>query len=174
MPQPLFYIFALIMLGFAVGVVVNRNPVASALCLVASFIGLAAIYISLNAFFLGTIQILVYAGAVMVLFLFIIMLLDIKAEERKKMNWPAVVGSLAVVSLLVLQIGSVLGGFPDASKTLEQAPLKAEEYSDVAEIGKVLFSRYNFHLQVVGVLLLVATIGVVVLSRRDQNIVSGK
>jgi NADH-quinone oxidoreductase subunit J len=168
MPSFLFYIFALIMLGFAVGVVVNRNPVASALCLVASFIGLSALYLSLSSFFLGTIQILVYAGAVMVLFLFIIMLLDIKAEERKKMNWITVVWTVAMVVLFISQMGIVLANFPEASKTLADVPLK-ENYSDVAEIGKHLFTKYTFHLQVVGVLLLVATIGVVTLSRREDK-----
>jgi NADH-quinone oxidoreductase subunit J len=71
-------------------VVLNRNPVASALSLVVSFLGLAALFVSLDAFFIGVIQVLVYAGAVMVLFLFIIMLLDVRAEERRKLNLAAV------------------------------------------------------------------------------------
>ena len=77
----LFWIFALLMLGFGAAVVVNRNPIASALSLVVSFLGLAALFMSLDAFFIGIIQVLVYAGAVMVLFLFIIMLLDLRAED---------------------------------------------------------------------------------------------
>src|ERR671937_849602 len=76
----LFWIFALLTLIFGAGVVVNRNPIASALSLVVSFLGLAALFISLDAFFVGIIQVLVYAGAVMVLFLFIIMLLNLQAE----------------------------------------------------------------------------------------------
>src|SRR5215210_1992744 len=91
-----FWLFALFMLGFGCAVVFNRNPVASALSLVMSFLGLAALYIMLDAYFIGTIQILVYAGAVMVLFLFIIMLLDLRAEERRKLNILATVGGLAV------------------------------------------------------------------------------
>ena len=75
-------------------VVLNRNPVASALSLVVSFLALAALYVSLDAYFIGVIQILVYAGAVMVLFLFIIMLLDLKAESRRRMSIfrPSVAG----------------------------------------------------------------------------------
>ena len=121
MPEPLFYFFSLLTLIFGVGVVINRNPVASALCLVASFIGLAAIYVSLNAYFLGTIQVLVYAGAVMVLFLFIIMLMDIKAEERRKFNLVAVGGGMTKAGADALRpLGAV-------AVPVIQAPMSVEE-----------------------------------------------
>ena len=168
MPEPLFYFFSLLTLIFGVGVVINRNPVASALCLVASFIGLAAIYVSLNAYFLGTIQVLVYAGAVMVLFLFIIMLMDIKAEERRKFNLVAVGGGMVLVIGFLAMFSSVVAGFKGGEQRLSQLPLDTTK-SDVVEIGKTLFTDYNFHLQIVGVLLLVATVGVVVLSRREDR-----
>src|ERR687888_2702836 len=100
----LFWIFALLTLIFGASVVVNRNPVASALSLVVSFLGLAALFVSLDAFFIGVIQVLVYAGAVMVLFLFIIMLLDLKAEQRRKMNWVAFAGGFVVAFSLLVQI----------------------------------------------------------------------
>ncbi|MBP7950810.1 MAG: NADH-quinone oxidoreductase subunit J [Verrucomicrobiales bacterium] len=167
MPAPLFYLFAILMLAGGIGVILNRNPVASALSLVVSFIGLAAIYISLNAYFIGTIQILVYAGAVMVLFLFIIMLLDIKAETRRRFNLPAVLGGILLVIGFVAQIGAVLGEFKPAKTKLEDFPIT--ETSDVKQIGETLFTHYHFHLQVIGVLLLVATVGVVVLSRREDK-----
>ena len=168
MPEPLFYFFSLLTLIFGVGVVINRNPVASALCLVASFIGLAAIYVSLNAYFLGTIQVLVYAGAVMVLFLFIIMLMDIRAEERRKFNLVAVGGGMVLVIGFLAMFSSVVSGFKGGEQRLSQLPLDTTK-SDVVEIGKTLFSDYTFHLQIVGVLLLVATVGVVVLSRREDR-----
>ncbi len=81
MPSLLFYLFALITLGFGLLVVTARNPVTSALSLAMSFVGLAALFLSLDAYFIGIIQILVYTGAVMVLFVFSIMLLDIMAEQ---------------------------------------------------------------------------------------------
>lgn len=168
MPDFLFYFFSLLLLIFGVGVVINRNPVASALCLVVSFIGLAALYVSLNAYFLGAIQVLVYAGAVMVLFLFIIMLLDIKAEVRRKINKVAVGGGLIVVVGFLAMLASVLSDFKGGEKRLQDAPINFTA-SDVEEIGKTLFTDYNFHLQIVGVLLLVATVGVVVLSRREDK-----
>ncbi len=105
----LFWIFALLMLVFGAAVVINRNPVASALSLVVSFLGLAALFMSLDAYFIGIIQVLVYAGAVMVLFLFIIMLLDLRAEEERRINWVASVGGIAVALILLIQILLVIG-----------------------------------------------------------------
>src|ERR1041385_2260756 len=98
----LFWIFAVLTVIFGAAVVLNRNPVASALSLVVSFLGLSALFMSLDAFFVGIIQVLVYAGAVMVLFLFIIMLLDIRAEERRPINWLAATGGIGVAVILLL------------------------------------------------------------------------
>ena len=109
MPAFLFWIFALVMLGFGAAVVLNRNPIASALSLVMCFMGLSALFMSLDAFFIGIIQVLVYAGAVMVLFLFIIMLLDLRVEERRKMNVVAVVGGSAVALAFFVQVYLVIG-----------------------------------------------------------------
>ena len=92
------------MLVFGAAVVITRNPVASALNLVVSFLGLAALFMSLNAYFIGIIQVLVYAGAVMVLFLFIIMLLNLRAEQARRINWLASAGGIAVA----LAVGALL------------------------------------------------------------------
>ena len=106
-----FWIFAVLMLVFGAAVVINRNPIASALSLVVSFLGLSALFMSLDAFFIGIIQVLVYAGAVMVLFLFIIMLLDLRAEERRRINLVAVAGGVAVAVIFLVQICVVIGHF---------------------------------------------------------------
>jgi NADH-quinone oxidoreductase subunit J len=161
----LFWCFALLMLVFAAAVVLNRNPVASALSLVVSFLGLAALFMTLNAFFVGIIQVLVYAGAVMVLFLFIIMLLDLRAEKLRKINWPATAGGIAVAVMFLVQILSVIGRFPAARQPFP--PLSSTAVDDVRGIGMRLFNTYNLPFQIIGVLVLVATIGVVVLSKRD-------
>src|SRR3954468_8618598 len=105
---PLFWFFAALTLIFAVAVVVNRNPVASALSLVISFLALAALFVGLDAFLIGVLQVLVYAGAVMVLFLFIIMLLDLKAEERRKFNYLGMIGGGLVTLGFVAQLFVVL------------------------------------------------------------------
>jgi NADH-quinone oxidoreductase subunit J len=163
----LFWIFALLTLIFGAAVVLNRNPVASALSLVMSFLGLAALFMSLNAYFIGIIQVLVYAGAVMVLFLFIIMLLDLRAEEGRQINWLASAAGLAVAIILLGQIFSVVRHFMIAHKAFP--PLPASTIDDVRNIGATLFGSYNLPFQIVGVLVLVATIGVVLLSKHQPR-----
>ena len=163
----LFWIFALLTLIFGAAVVLNRNPVASALSLVMSFLGLAALFMSLNAYFIGIIQVLVYAGAVMVLFLFIIMLLDLRAEEGRQINWLASAGGLTVALILLGQIFSVVRHFTIAHKAFP--PLPGSRIDDVRNIGAALFENYNLPFQIIGVLVLVATIGVVLLSKREPR-----
>jgi NADH-quinone oxidoreductase subunit J len=163
----LFWIFALLMLIFGVAVVVSRNPVASALSLVVSFLGLAALFMSLDAYFIGIIQVLVYAGAVMVLFLFIIMLLNLRAEEGRRINWLASAGGIAVALILLIQIVFVVSRFQIARKAFP--PLPGSAIDDVRNVGALLFSNYNLPFQIVGVLVLVATIGVVLLSKREPR-----
>ncbi|HUF62518.1 MAG TPA: NADH-quinone oxidoreductase subunit J [Verrucomicrobiales bacterium] len=189
MPTLLFYLFALIALLFGAGVIVNRNPVSSALCLVMSFVGLAALFIQLDAFLIGIVQILVYAGAVMVLFLFIIMLLDLRSEKRRRINRLAWIGGAGVTAAFVFLLLAALQNFqgerfpalrPDIAATLRAENLPADAAStdsalialtagrlpDVHLTGEVLFTRFVLPLQIVGALLLVATVGVVVLSKR--------
>jgi NADH-quinone oxidoreductase subunit J len=165
MPAFLFWIFALLMLVFGAAVVINRNPIASALNLVVSFLGLAALFMSLDAYFVGIIQVLVYAGAIMVLFLFIIMLLDLRAEKLRKINWVASAGGVIVALVLLTQIFYVIGNLQAAQKTFP--PLVRSTTDDVRNIGLLLFENYTLPFQIVGVLVLVATIGVVLLSKRE-------
>ena len=167
MPAFLFWIFASLMLVFGAGVIINRNPVASALNLVASFLGLAALFISLGAYFIGIIQVLVYAGAVMVLFLFIIMLLDLRAEKLRRINWIAFAGGVVVAIAFLIQVLSVIDRFKFSKQTFP--PLATPTTDDVHNIGLLLFSNYNLPFQIIGVLVLVATIGVVVLSKRERS-----
>ena len=165
----LFYLFAALTLVFGVAVVANRNPVASALCLVVSFLGLAALFVGLDAYFIAVVQVLVYAGAVMVLFLFIIMLLDLKAEERRKPNLIAYAGGALVAVVFVVQLREVLARFDAGHAPMPPLWLKHGQTSidDVRNVGMTLFSIHNLPFQVIGVLILVATIGVVVLSKRE-------
>jgi NADH-quinone oxidoreductase subunit J len=188
MPSYLFWLFATVMLIGGVAVVAFRNPVSSALSVVTCFVGLAGLFIGLSAFFVGVIQILVYTGAVMVLFLFIIMLLDLKDEAKRANSIAPVAGGIALVLAFVVQLIGVLSkplpnqvaqvldkasmaaaaaGFPEKGKIAES--LNEGRLPDVHLIGHTLFTEYNLPLQVLGVLLLVATVGVVVLSKRQAE-----
>jgi NADH-quinone oxidoreductase subunit J len=160
----LFYFFAFLMLVFGAAVILNRNPIASALSLVISFMGLSALFMSLDAFFIGIIQVLVYAGAVMVLFLFIIMLLDLRAEVLRKINYVAVAGGTAVALAFLVQICFVVKHLSAAGQPFPSLTAKTD---DVRNIGHLLFTNFNLPFQIIGVLVLVATIGVVVLSKRE-------
>ena len=152
---------------FGAAVVLNRNPVASALSLVVSFLGLSALFVSLDAYFVGIIQVLVYAGAVMVLFLFIIMLLNLQAKERHRINWLAAAGGVGVALILLIQVVFTIRHFEAARQTFPA--LSASTIDDVRNIGALLFRNYNLPLQIVGVLVLVSTIGVVLLSKRKPR-----
>jgi NADH-quinone oxidoreductase subunit J len=160
----LFYLFAFLMLVFGAAVVLNRNPIASALSLVICFMGLSALFMSLDAFFIGIIQVLVYAGAVMVLFLFIIMLLDLRAEKLRKVNYIAVAGGTAVALAFFVQLCFVVKQLTAAREPFPPLTVKTD---DVHNIGFLLFTNFNLPFQIIGVLVLVATIGVVVLSKRQ-------
>src|SRR6478672_7043510 len=164
MPASLFWIFSALMIVFGAAVVLNRNPVASAFILVVSFLGLSALFMSLDAYFIGIIQVLVYAGAVMVLFLFIIMLLDLRAEQLRKINYFAVGGGTAVALAFFVQLYFVVRQLSAAQQPF---PALATKTDDVHNIGLLLFTNYNLPFQIIGVLVLVATIGVVVLSKRE-------
>ncbi|MBA3831465.1 MAG: NADH-quinone oxidoreductase subunit J [Chthoniobacterales bacterium] len=160
-----FWLASALMLLFGAAVIMNRNPIASALSLVVSFLGLAALFMSLDAFFIGIIQVLVYAGAVMVLFLFIIMLLDLRAEERRKINLVAFAGGVAVAVIFFGQLCLVIGHLRQAKQSFPALPLNHPD--DVRSVGLLLFGNYNLPFQIIAVLILVATIGVIVLSKRE-------
>ena len=160
----LFWVFAALMLVFGISVVAQPNPVSSALSLVVSFIALATLFVSLDAFFIGIIEILVYAGAVMVLFLFIIMLLDLRSGTRRKAN-PIAVGAGVVIALVFVgELSQVLSAFSAGRQTL---PALSAPVADVQSVGHVLFTSYNLPFQIVAVLILVATVGVVILSKKE-------
>jgi NADH-quinone oxidoreductase subunit J len=162
----LFYVFAALTLGCAVLVVANpfsRNPVTSAMFLVLTIISMAGLFVLLHAFFLAAVQILVYAGAVIVLFLFVIMLLDLKAEAVRKIK---VYGFLAGV----VSVGSILWIF---LKSLHATPLNPASApmveGNTEPLGKLLFSQYVLPFEVVSILLLVAMIGVILLSKKNLD-----
>ena len=161
----LFWIFASLMLLFGAAVVFLRNPVSNALSLVMSFVFLAALFVTLDAFFIGVVQVLVYAGAVMVLFLFIIMLLNLRSERPRPLNIGAWTGGGLVVLGFVGLLGKVLSS--EVRFDMEKPLISTSQISDVSAVGFTLFRYFNLPFQIIGVLLLVATVGVVILSIKE-------
>ena len=159
-----FWFFATLMLIFGVSVVLLRNPVSCAMSLVMSFICLAALYVTLDATFIGVIQVLVYAGAVMVLFLFIIMLLDLREEKSRRLNFGVTLGGVLVVAAFLSIMTRVILSTP--AFAIPTPTIAGPQLSDVKMIGMTLFHSFWLPFEVIGVLLLSATVGVVVLSRR--------
>jgi NADH-quinone oxidoreductase subunit J len=160
-------LLSVIALVASVSMIIQRNPVYSALFLIATLLSLAALFLLLNADFLAAIQIIVYAGAIMVLFLFVIMLLDVRRTEvtasRVKLQKPLGI-LLGVVffleTVLVLRSSTVKEMARQAT-----TPVDAEFGTAVA-LGRALFTHYAFPLQLAAILLFVALIGAVVLAKR--------
>lgn len=165
MQDALFYIFAFLTLLCGFLVIANpfsRNPVTSAMFLVLTIASLAGLFVLLHAFFLAAVQVLVYAGAVMVLFLFVIMLLDLKDEERRRIKvFSAGTGLVAVGAILFLFLKSILASAPLPSQT----NLTLE--GSTVDLGRRLFTEYLLPFEIVSVLLLVAMVGVVLLSKKE-------
>ncbi len=159
-----FYIFAFLTVICAVMVVGNpfsRNPITSAMFLVLTITCMAGLFVQLHAFFLAAVQILVYAGAVMVLFLFVIMLLDLKEEERRRIKAVvAGVGSIAVAAIVFLVIRNIHISHVGTA-------VAGNKVGGTRELGTLLFSQYVLPFEIVSLLLLVAMIGVILLSKKD-------
>ena len=158
----LFYVFAALTLLCGVLVIANpfsRNPVTSAMFLVLTIISMTGLFVLLHAFFLAAVQIIVYAGAVLVLFVFVIMLLDLKEEQRRKIKFFGVAAGLVSVGCMV---GIFLKSLASVKAEAAAPTLEGETFA----LGKLLFTQYTLPFEVVSVLLLVAMVGVILLSKR--------
>ncbi|MFQ5569582.1 MAG: NADH-quinone oxidoreductase subunit J [Rhodothermales bacterium] len=169
--QLLFFFLALVAIAAALGMLLSRNPVSSALWLILNLFCIAGLYLTLNAQFIGVIQVLVYAGAIMVLFLFVIMLLNLAALPRlHSIDWKRVLAfilGMAVLAQLVYIVALGLDALPEPV-AMEQAA----QAGTATEIATDLFTRYALAFEMIGVLLLVATIGAVMLAQRTIRNVS--
>ena len=167
----LFYLFATVAIISAVFVVIRKNPVSSAVSLVITFLSLAGLYVLLNAHFVAAVQILVYAGAIMVLFLFVIMLMDLKREEDffSKLSIQKYFGIVfAVIFLAEGFIAIKAFGTRSLSKEIYTPENIAEAGGNTKVIGKLLFTDFLLPFEVTSVLLLVAIIGAVVLGKKED------
>jgi NADH-quinone oxidoreductase subunit J len=170
--QLLFYLFGTILVLGALGVIIARNPVYSALALVLCFITSAAIWLLVEAEFLAVVLVLVYVGAVMVLFLFVVMMLDIDLEElRRGFTRFAWLGWLTALAVIVEIVGVVwahgAGGLGvDAS---HGGTPTAADYSNTLALGSILYTRYAYPLELAAMLLLVAIVAAIALTMRHRS-----
>lgn len=157
-----FYIFGSLCVGTALLMVTRRNPISAALWLVVCFFAFAGLFILLGAHFIGAVQILLYAGAIMVLFIFVIMLLNLGNEELKSrlLRFPVLIGGAITIYLVSLIILGLLKG-PQF-----EFGVVPEDYGFISNVGRLLFTRYLIPFELTSVLLLIAIVGSVVMSKR--------
>ena len=165
----LFFVFAGVLVCAALGVILSRNPVYSALLLVLCFFNAAIIWVMLDAEFLGIVLVLVYVGAVMVLFLFVVMMLDINLEQLRREfvgYWPLTVAVAGFVVFAMINVIVVkhLGGMD-----LKSAPALPSGYSNTRALGAELFTRYAYPAQIAALILLVASVAAIVLTLRQRK-----
>jgi NADH-quinone oxidoreductase subunit J len=159
-----FFYFAAVILSTSVLVVALRNPIYSALSLLIMFFHVAGLYVTLHAEFLAAVQVIVYAGAILVLYLFVVMLLNIRREDRYHAQLPVAIllgiMLLTELVLLALQRGWTQGAGSEPGES-------AAELGNTQIIGEVLYSTYLFPFEVASLILLVAMIGAIILAKRD-------
>ncbi len=168
----LFYLFAAVLLFAAFRVITARNPVYAALYLVLAFFQASAIWLLLKAEFLAISLVLVYVGAVMVLFLFVVMMLDVNLDSIRRGFWKhfPLAGGIGVV--IALQMSYVLlGGFRPSEQPRSNAALElaTSEVSNTKELGKLLYTEYLYPLEIAAVILLVAIIAAIALTLRQRK-----
>ena len=165
----LFYIFALLLVVSGLKVITSRNPVASALFLVLAFFNAAAIWMLLEAEFLAILLVLVYVGAVMVLFLFVVMMLDINIDYLRRDFKRFVPMATVVGAIIVIETALILWrGYGDTQTVHAMATGEMANWSNTRLIGKVIYTDYIFAFEIAGLVLLVAMIGAIVLTLRHK------
>ncbi len=168
----LFYVFAVTVVGGGIGVVASRNPVGSLMFMVVSLASVAGIYVLLEAHFLAAIQVMVYAGAIMVLFLFVIMLLNLGHDYRDDLVRGLYAVCAFVVSGAICGILATRFGGAESSSLYESFPgaaamdLELAERGAVSLIARPLFQEYVVPFEITGILLLVAVVGAVALAKK--------
>ena len=167
--QGFFVYLAVMLLGTSVLVVTRRNPVHSVLWMLVVFVHIAVLFVFLNADFLAAMQIIIYAGAVLVLFLFVLMLLDLRApdlEKRLQKQWP--VGAVLATAIAVL-LGVILSGVRTQVEPGRYTVDFVQAEGNVSTVGTVLFSDFLVPFEIASLILLVAILGAVVLAIKKAS-----
>ena len=162
----LFYVFAALTLVCGFLVVANpisRSPVTSALFLVLTIVSLSGLFVLLHAFFLAAVQIVVYAGAALVLFLFVIMMLDLKAEERRRITRFGLIGGV----LAALAVGWLFRVVPREAALAAPDPAQVE--GSASALGTLLFTQYLLPFEAISLVLVAGMVGAILLSRKESS-----
>ena len=159
----LFYVFGAVAVGAALAMVVQRNPTYSAFSLIVTLVSLAGVFGLLGSTFIAVLQIVVYAGAIMVLFLFVLMLLNVKAEQR-------VAGEGRLSKLVGIALGAVLVGEIGSVLVAVRTPLAGAFDASARAVAHVLFeARYLYVFEATSILILASLVGAIALAKRDPN-----
>ena len=169
----LFYAFAAVALLGSLLVIGQKNPIYSVLALIVSFFGLSGLYVLLEAPFVAVVQIIIYAGAIMVLFLFTVMLLNVPREDAAEWDrmhpfyrpWALRVGAVLAL-VMAVQLVWALSRTPGLTTGVDD---ERPGVSSVAELGRVLFTDYMFAFEVTSILIIIAMVGAVVLARKRES-----
>jgi len=166
-----FYLFACVCVASAVMVIASRNPVHSVLFLILAFVNAAGLFVLLGAEFLAMILVVVYVGAVAVLFLFVVMMLDVEFGELRRgflryLPVGAVVGGIFLAELLLVVVGWAIN--PQVSQTIAAPIPPLSAATNTEALGQILYTRYVYFFQAAGLILLVAMIGAIVLTLRHK------
>ena len=166
LPQIFFAYFAVAITGLSLLVVTRKNPFHGVLWMLVLFVHIALLYLFLNAEFLAAIQIIIYAGAILVLFLFVVMLLNLRVEERdRRWSWPAGMVAAGGYAAFLIIILKNISAFPQPGHyTIE----KMQSEGNIMIIGKVLYTKYLLPFEITSLILLVAIIGAVVLTKKGK------
>jgi len=166
----LFYLFSAVMLFAALRVITARNPVHAALYLVLAFFQASGIWMLLKAEFLSITLVLVYVGAVMVLFLFVVMMIDINLDALKQGFWNHFPLAASIGAVLALELASVLmGGFRSVQVVAESVPAPGVTVSNTKDLGLALYTDYLYPLEIAAVILLVAIVAAIALTMRERK-----
>jgi NADH-quinone oxidoreductase subunit J len=166
----LFYLFSAVMLFAALRVITARNPVHAALYLVLAFFQASGIWMLLKAEFLSITLVLVYVGAVMVLFLFVVMMIDINLDELKRGFWNHFPLAASIGAVLALELASVLmGGFRSVQVVSDTTPDTSTQISNTKDLGIALYTDYLYPLEIAAVILLVAIVSAIALTMRERK-----
>lgn len=167
--QFIFYFFSAVLIGAALGVITARNPVHAALLLVLAFFTSAGIWLQLQAEFLAITLVLVYVGAVMVLFLFVVMMLDINLARLREGFWSYLPLGALVAALLVAEMAIVLAGSYFGLERSPAPPPLPADYSNTKELGRLIYTDYVYPFEIAAVILLVAIVAAIAITLRRRK-----